>query len=501
MPSTRPPSLVLRLAAIGSACFLLAAFSCTSDDDQGTPGSGGTASSGEGGASAGGAGGGAGGEGGNGAFTEVNHDGSRLKVHGYAFGDAPVLIESIWDSKEATNCRMMVADDGATRCLPVGAYVSMYADADCTEPLLAPYDFDCKTGPFALEGSGDACEVTLRVFDVTTTMVDPATVFYKDPDIGCFENGNPAPGRGLFKTGAARPATDFVEMTEAEAKRSDRVTARYWAGADGSYFLRDARDDELDRICAAASLGTQSACIPGPDAQLVNGYFSDPACTERAAVPLSTGGCNSPTPAFGAEYDNCGAISSVWELGAPTSMPYLLDGTGNCTESFGTNVLTVGNELTAADFEAVTFAALETGRIRARVATVGSGPIGTVQLIDTELDDVPCSPVVVPGDSLRCLPRAVDNSASPAMFGDANCQKTPLVKLSACPEKYVGSRTLGCGPASTSEIRSVGAPYNGPTFAFDGQNCTAMADSNEFHEVGPIIPFTSFAPMTAVTEP
>lgn len=130
-----------------------------------------------------------------------------------------------------------------------------------------------------------------------------------------------------------------------------------------------------------------------------------------------------------------------------------------------------------------------------------------VGLHDTQRKEA-CSPLLATDGVLRCLPTG--GVAVALLYADATCT-IPLAYLtpSQCvgtPPKYLASQVPDpsgdiCKPGTT-ELRAVGAPFNGATFIKSGNNCaTFAAPGYTFYSVGSAIAPSEFAPVEYVTSP
>jgi hypothetical protein len=95
------------------------------------------------------------------ASADSNQSGSRRKVKYYAGDDGSKAFAGFYDSQRKEDCSFALAGDGKTRCLPspTATLSGYYADAHCTQPLLA-INSNCATPTYAWTMDSTACAAT-----------------------------------------------------------------------------------------------------------------------------------------------------------------------------------------------------------------------------------------------------------------------------------------------------------------------------------------------------
>lgn len=235
--------------------------------------------------------------------------GSRIHVR-VAVSDGELLqVDGLYDTLYNVYCHIDVADDGVSRCLPdrtVSNASVVYADADCTEPLIrvesgAPppcagtpppiYELladtvtnPCATSPFHVVVSG--------------ARIDPPPQLYSNAN----RDGTCQPTSAVTSTVYATspsPASNWVAFQSTVKPVTSRLGVIQWSGSDGSLMPGDTVLLSNDEPCdpdggyyQPPNPDTVSHCLPRSVEDITNStYFSDAACTAAIAVIR---GCETP---------------------------------------------------------------------------------------------------------------------------------------------------------------------------------------------------------------
>ena len=119
-----------------------------------------------------------------------NASGTRIKVKSFAGSDGSKQFVGFYDSERQEDCSYSYASDGKLRCLPPASGVSLYADANCSIPVLNVPPGSCSalasyvtvTTPGA-----DACSVgASRLFRRGSAFTPSGTVYWKVPSYSAY---------------------------------------------------------------------------------------------------------------------------------------------------------------------------------------------------------------------------------------------------------------------------------------------------------------------------
>jgi hypothetical protein len=477
--------------------LLLAALACS--DDMMAPAAMQSVGSGAaGGANQGGSG--DGGPGGSDAsYPELAHSGSRLKVDGYRVGDR-VYHTGIFDSVLATPCVPDFAQDGELRCLPSGgALVDTYADAGCTVPVVTGGQLVCATSSFVTERVGDRCgEHHIVVRELTASALPLTTIHHG----GACTSQPASDTTTYYAVSRARPPGDFVAMSRIDVMRGDRLSVHYVVGEDGSYFVEQVTDDELDTRCFGAEIGGASVCVPFEDDYVITdpilGPFAAGDCSGNVVVAQAQ--CpEEPRFALQSVYeDGCYLDAHVYEVAEPLDTVHTPEGKMCAATSVrGQNHFAAGPEVPTSAMPNVEASVVGSARIRVREYSLAGAPILYPHLVDSALDDTRCTPVDFADGSTRCVPQFTWLRPQEALYADSECSERlgPAGYLCAGNHNYFIELATSCAPAG--QVYGVGAPFEG-LVAYSGVPGACFeymgpADVTKFAYVGEPVPSLVFA--------
>lgn len=244
--------------------------------------------------------------------ARVGEDGTRAHVR--------------WqDTMLDTECEFRQAGDGALRCLPIASTSEpwRYADADCTQPVAAPFDLDPDaTVTFVREGCFD--EVYWDIGDEVTTEIyynanGPCEVFSNDPG---FRRLTPFPVHG------------FVAATVLPADGESRIVPLVLEADDGARQIYGAWDrmqgqEVAPGVDASGALRWFGRWEP----RVSTIYYADPSCIGRVALRECVPNTAQPVTAHESEVGPCGTISGRHRLTGEIGAIYQRNDDGTCEPS------------------------------------------------------------------------------------------------------------------------------------------------------------------------
>lgn len=144
----------------------------------------------------------------------------RVAISKGADGSQSAGYPSLFDTQIGAPCSVSVTVDGKQRCVPTGAYVVYYADANCTTQLA--YD----TAPSACGTSAPSFARLAEDINITGCAVSAVRVFrvgaahtgkvYGGAPNSCVDvSGSVSKPWRPYRLGAEVPAASFVEFTDA----------------------------------------------------------------------------------------------------------------------------------------------------------------------------------------------------------------------------------------------------------------------------------------------
>lgn len=132
--------------------------------------------------------------------------GSRLKVRQVAGADGSIQQLGLYDTELATACSFGLADDGSTRCLPIGALGGLFwADDKCTVPVGKA---SCGAPTFVTVAA-TTCGGATTVYQAGAPYT--GATYFGGPGGSCLAQAAEA---GLYATTGKLAAASFVQGTE-----------------------------------------------------------------------------------------------------------------------------------------------------------------------------------------------------------------------------------------------------------------------------------------------
>ncbi|MGH7440944.1 MAG: hypothetical protein ACRENE_35165 [Polyangiaceae bacterium] len=386
--------------------------------------------------------------------------GSRLRAMVYRTADGTKLWHGWYDATLDTPCTFTegAAEDGATRCLPVGVG-AYYIDSACTTPV-------------TVVQSG--CSVPTHVSEAVATTPCRSAAYTVGPavDAGAglfYAMGStcaPTSVPGTVHSLTHLAATALVGATRVVDPRTTSLGAAYWKADDGALQSLGAVDLARSAACAPLSGAYASACAPSDLVYVAIPLFSDMACTLRAARKFDLGCLGAGAQTVEVQtYDSCGNEAIALDsLGAALTASYTLPSGGSCTEAGAPVHFTdyaLGAAIPASSLPVVKTVDLGTGRITTRYVSAGTGEkISVSTWVDSQLGAA-CA-VLNTSAGLRCLPGDYHQEA----YSDMSCS-LPVVwanqpaGCSAPSPPAFAQWTSGTGTCADPELlrlMQVGAP-------------------------------------------
>jgi hypothetical protein len=138
-------------------------------------------------------------------------NGSRLHVRVLKGEDGSQLPAGLFDIERNEACGEQLADDGTTRCMPIGVTPqNFFSDAACMVSLFAVQDNDCTT-PGYLAFTTPACGAGVKLQKLSP-IATPATVYSIDANGPACVARATVPAAKQWLQGAAAPASSFVKV-------------------------------------------------------------------------------------------------------------------------------------------------------------------------------------------------------------------------------------------------------------------------------------------------
>lgn len=132
--------------------------------------------------------------------------GTRIKAKTLVGSDGSRNPDGWHDSQLDVDCQWRLANDGSRRCLPVSISTAIYADLDCTQPLMV--QSACNPSNYAMvSDSSSGCDTRYRVYPIGAS-VTPAVAYMKQGN-GCVTTAVPS-GGSVFATGPEMVVGEFV---------------------------------------------------------------------------------------------------------------------------------------------------------------------------------------------------------------------------------------------------------------------------------------------------
>ena len=456
-------------------------------------------------------------------------DGTRLTANVVDYGDGATQFLSWHDAMLDLDCRFQTFTTGDIACIPDAGDASTYfADAGCTEPLMAVFDPDgCVQVSYAtIAGASPTCDnpnpqgapdsAAFGGVRAVTTKYVGATVFQKSGP-SCVSQAAP-PNLTLYETGSVVPLSTFVQATQAKEPRGDKMSEGVLVGSDGSWQIR--RPFSGDSPCALRSValpsGAVQACLPIFSGAIDHTpLFTDAACGMAYGTPVALAKANlCEDPAFildkTVDANGCTTSEVLLAPGAPTTLPALFSGSPVTCSPYAQGMTTAyaaGAPLDPlATFGEPLALELGTGRIHAAFygTALDEALASPHAFIDT-MTSARCAAVRFDDQTVRCVDAA---TATPSAFADAACT-TPLVvhtpsTCSPAPaptQALVPSAAPGCSPIRAASGVAKLDSYAGPSFKRSGAQCVAFVPpaGAQLFGLGAAVDVTAYAAVDLVT--
>jgi hypothetical protein len=259
---------------------------------------------------------------------------SRIHPRGLVAADGTRLVQGWLDTQVDQDCYFEPATDGKKHCLPHGAYMSGYADAACSLPVVtAVAGCDQKIPNYALQSPDYECTaVPYRVYQRAEAYVGAP---FQGGAESCIAD-TVAPGGGLYRTTPVGPELFQTVIDTIDESDPGRLKPLYYdAGADGCWF-QNFWDSELMTPCSFdEATDAKQRCLPTTKLK-VQRYFSDAECKVRVALSAIDECTPALLPAYSTNLapHECARRSEVWKVGEPVLKaelpPLWTDYTGTC---------------------------------------------------------------------------------------------------------------------------------------------------------------------------
>lgn len=190
--------------------------------------------------------------------------------------DGAIAFDHWVDSARHVSCSLLLATDGATRCLPDAPRAVAFADKGCDVPAVATR---CPAPVFLLQPD-PACGERLHV--LRAGPAKPGGTFSREPH-ECVALARKAGATTYGSLGEVR-VTDFVAATSVRSGGGAAARLRPNEFALGALRARSSsgapwHDTSLDIDCAFAHAADGvTRCLPLPQVERIDA-FSDPECT------------------------------------------------------------------------------------------------------------------------------------------------------------------------------------------------------------------------------
>ena len=141
------------------------------------------------------------------ASANPNQSGTRLKASYYAGADGSKQFASWHDSQRNEDCYFQTAADGTTRCMPIAAAASYFADSKCTQPLALIYCFQPQPKYLSSTYSGvpSAPPAGVHLFQLGGAMA--VTTIYEVTSVVTADGGVCSSGQATYACTAQPPST------------------------------------------------------------------------------------------------------------------------------------------------------------------------------------------------------------------------------------------------------------------------------------------------------
>ncbi|HVW25050.1 MAG TPA: hypothetical protein VHC69_06740 [Polyangiaceae bacterium] len=384
--------------------------------------------------------------------------GSRIHVRVQVSDGELLQVVGLHDTLYDVDCHIDVADDGVSRCLPAAYAGVVYADADCTEPLMrfGPSEPPCDGPPLPMYALLDDSVTNLCSKSTFHVVISGARI---DSPPQLYDNANrdgtcqpTSAGTSTIYATNPSPASDWVAFQSTVTPLTSRLGVIQWSGSDGSRMPGDTVLLSNDEPCDPDKLpsvppnpDTVSHCIPRNVQNITNGpYFSDAACTAAIAVAPA---CDPPEliTEFTPSSDSCDdsaagyfALGDVVSSMVYTTTPSLQS--GSCSpagsQSAGQMAYTKGAPVDPAMYPPMQMVLVGSGRVRHyEWQSEGVSISNSGSLVDAATK-APVTPTVFVDGVTRGVFSA---TTTDKFFSDANCKtwmldEPTLLDTCAAPE-------------------------------------------------------------------
>jgi|GEM_PF-2072491 len=426
--------------------------------------------------------------------------GTRLHRRELETSDGASAETSLWDSALAVPCSFEPASDGESRCIPDLHGTVMFADPQCTQPVIAAY-WSCVGDDLryarrsVAEGDCDRSVETYAAIEGEDPVLRP--VFWLR------EGDCVADGTRQSVLAQRLPDSDLVRATRIESPRTQGMSMRMLLAEDGAVWPETVIDQGRGEPCSPDR--ESERCVPASA-----GWFSerdllhDASCEQRAvevdACQGSTLRGRESTCAPMAFYEHGEEVGALAQRGLDDICEPLEDVTG-------THV-TVGAAIPIETFPPAEVATVGEGRIREQrmVDTAGDSLVtglGGRRLYDTALDLL-CHPMRMADGTIRCLPPVLTLHAY-SLYADDQCTEPVVAAYAdACdgttiPASYAAAFE-SCGEVSS--IYTLDEELGAEQVYWDGGGTcspapSSIADPPHFR-LGEAVPLETFAALEYV---
>jgi len=224
--------------------------------------------------------------------TPEEHSGARIAVTGYFSGETLLQVKSVHDKAHDVDCELALADDGATRCLPLRGAV-VYRGADCTDPVIVVdkfSGFQCPGAPplpgFISYSTGGACPApSVHVVGRGASAATPAQVYTSSAGVCAVTFQYEDAGAQFFETVPSAPA-DWVAFHRDVTVITPALGIEAWRGDDGSRLQGGMTLLPDDTPCVPLAPDSDersdwtavNRCIPIARGSEGPGFYSDDGC-------------------------------------------------------------------------------------------------------------------------------------------------------------------------------------------------------------------------------
>lgn len=429
--------------------------------------------------------------------------GSRLRRRELTTPSGAVAETELWDSKLAVPCSFERASDGEQRCMPDVYAGVVFADSECTQPVIVS-PFSCTENDFRYArrylDTAD-CDWTVEVY-AAVEGEGPAEM----PVFSQWSGECAAEGTMQAVLAQRVPERALVRASFFEQPRTDGMSMRMLVADDGAVWPEAVVDEGRGEPCHPEL--ESGRCVPEAAA-----WFSHRS-------PLSEGACEQRVVGV----DACdGAIlrgresacdpDSFYEYGDEVDAQDLSElGDDNVcepTEGFADAYVTLGPVIPFESFPSVQTVTLGEGTVQEQRMLDAAGDSLVTgdrghRLYDTSLEEY-CWPALMADGSIRCLPRAARLPSIPVYADDECSQRVVGGSASVCgetapPVPYAVEQG-SCGAASSVYV--LGDKVDSQDFYWPISGCSPAAPifgETAFFHLGEPLPLEMFTELSYVTD-